>query len=172
MANVEDIFANLSAHMVEGLMVHDQMASYYKFLNLHSYAECHEEHYWEESKNYLCLKDYYLKHHKKLIKELPIANPKIIPANWYNYMKKDVDITTKRNAVKTGMEKWVKWETDTKNLYEQSYKDLMDLGEVADAIFLKKFIKAVTHELADIEEWYIIKQDSDFGMNAILADQE
>lgn len=48
----------------------------------------------------------------------------------------------------------------------------MDLGEVADAIFLKKFIKAVTHELADIEEWYIVKQDSDFGMNAILADQE
>ena len=45
MASVEDIFANLSAHMIEGLMIHDQMASYYKFLNLRSYAECHEERY-------------------------------------------------------------------------------------------------------------------------------
>ena len=31
---------------------------------------------------------------------------------------------------------------------------------------------ATPAELADIEEWYIVKQDSDFGMNAILADQE
>lgn len=81
MANVGEIFANLSAHMVEGLMIHDQMSSYYAFLNLPKYAECHAERYWEESKNYMCLKDYYFKHHERLLKENPITNPKLIPSN-------------------------------------------------------------------------------------------
>jgi len=29
----------------------------------------------------------------------------------------DVDVNTKRNAVKDLMDKWVKWERDTKKLY-------------------------------------------------------
>lgn len=78
---IEDIFAELAAHMIKGLMVHDQMRDYYDFLNLKGYAKCHEYHYWEESKNYLCLKHYYFKHHNRLIKEMPIENPKIIPSS-------------------------------------------------------------------------------------------
>ena len=78
---VEDIFSDLAAHMIKGLMVHDQMASYYDFLNLSTYATRHELHYEQENKSYFCLKHYYLKHHKKLIKEQKIENPEIIPVN-------------------------------------------------------------------------------------------
>ena len=104
-ATVEDIFAEIAAHMIKGLMIHDQMADYYCILNLKGYAKCHEYHYWEESKNYLYLKHYYFKHHSKLLKEVAIENPKMVPASWFNYTKEDVDVNTKRNAVKTGLEK-------------------------------------------------------------------
>ena len=118
MASVEEIYSNISAHMVKGLMIHDQMASYYYFLNLEGYGKCHEYHYWEESKNYLCLKKYYFKHHEKLIKEKSIENPQIIPSSWINYTKEQVDINTKRSSVKSGLEKWISWEEETKKLYE------------------------------------------------------
>lgn len=43
------------------------------------------------------------------------------------------------------------WETDTKLLYEQSYKELMDIGEVEDALFVKHMIKNVSCELAKVQ---------------------
>lgn len=38
MASVEEIFSKLASHMIEGLMMHDQLASYFLFLNLNGYA--------------------------------------------------------------------------------------------------------------------------------------
>lgn len=39
---VEEIFTELSAHMIQGLMFHDQINSYYLFLGLNKYACDHE----------------------------------------------------------------------------------------------------------------------------------
>lgn len=104
---VEEIFAELSAHMVKGLMIHDQMANYYCFLNLKGYTKCHTYHYLRENKDYIELNHYYHVHHNRLIKERPIENPKVIPNSWYAYARNDVDTTSKRNGVKAGLEKWV-----------------------------------------------------------------
>ena len=172
MATVEEIYSNISAHMVKGLMIHDQMASYYYFLNLEGYGKCHEYHYWEESKNYLCLKKYYFKHHEKLIKEKSIENPQIIPSSWINYTKEQVDINTKRSSVKSGLEKWVNWEEETKKLYEKSYADLIAIGCVGDALFISKFLKDVDCELAHIKKCYIKLQDCDFSIESIIGDQK
>ena len=76
---VEEIFSELSAHMIQGLMVHDQMAAYYSFLTLKGYCRCHAYHYLKESDNYMKLNHYYHKHHDKLIKEKAVTDPKIIP---------------------------------------------------------------------------------------------
>ena len=53
----EEIFSHLSSHMIKGLMIHDQLASAYKFLNLCGYSKCHEYHYFEESRTYRCLQN-------------------------------------------------------------------------------------------------------------------
>lgn len=105
MDSIETIFSNLAKHMVTGLMIHDQFESYYSFLNFPAYAKCHEEQYHKESCNYLCLKKHYMEMHDKLIQEQSIANPQTIPPTWINYKRMDVDVNTKRNAVKTGLEK-------------------------------------------------------------------
>ena len=93
---VEEIFTELSAHMIQGLM-------------LNKYACNHECHYREESESYLRLKQHYFRYHNKLIKDKEIdTDLEVIPRSWYNYERKDVDINTKRNAVKEGYEKWIK----------------------------------------------------------------
>ena len=169
---VEEIFAELSSHMVQGLMIHDQMSSYYYFLNLKGYAKCHEYHYWSESANYLKLKKHYFKHHNKLIKEKDFADPGVIPKSWYAYERKDVDATTKRNAVKTGFEKWIEWEKATITLYEKMYKELFALGLMCDADFVMCLIHDTCCELTDAESGYINKKTLDFEIGPILAEQE
>ena len=81
MATVETIFAELAQRVINGLMIHEQFESYYSFLNLPKYAECHRNRYREESELYLKLKEYYMDTHNKLIKEQPIENPHTVPVN-------------------------------------------------------------------------------------------
>ena len=77
---LEEIFSEISAHMIKGLMVHDQMSRYYCFLNLKGYEACHKYHYFCESKAYSDLNCFFCSHHEKLIKEKAVSDPKIIPS--------------------------------------------------------------------------------------------
>ena len=152
-------------------MIHDQMSSYYDFLNLCGYQKCHEYHYWCESASYLKLKHHYFKYHSKLIKEKQIDNPNAIPKSWYNYEREDVDVSTKRNGVKAGLEKWIDWEKETKDLYEKMYKELIMLNEINDAKFIEKLICDVTHEWAQAKEEYLNIKAVDFDIEYVLMEQ-
>ena len=37
---VDEVFSRLTAHMVKGFMMHDQMATAYNFLGLKGYKKC------------------------------------------------------------------------------------------------------------------------------------
>lgn len=168
---IEEIFSHLSAHMIKGLMIHDQLATAYDFLNLCGYKKCHEYHYFEESYNYRCLQDYYLEHFHKLIPEEKIDNPETIPANWHKYSRPEVDANTKRAAVKDFMKKWVDWEKDTKALLESSYKELYELGEVGAALKIAKFIKGNCKELAKAQEKQMYLENISYDISTILSEQ-
>ena len=168
---VEDIFSRLSAHMAKGLMIHDQIATAFGFLNLCGYQKEHEYHFYEESKNYRCLQDYYLSHYHKLIPEEEIENPQIIPANWRRYSKMDVDINTRRNAIKDLMKKWINWEEEAKKLFEDSYIELYNAGEVATAMKIKEFLLDTTQELAHAQCKLISLEAMDYDMAQIVSEQ-
>ena len=152
---VEEIFSNISTHMAKGLLIHSQMASLYGFLNLCGYQKCHEYHYYEESHNYRCLQNFFLAHYNKMIHENPVEQPEIIPNNWYKFTKIEVDANNKRSAVKDLMKKWVEWEKETKTLFESSYKQLYELGEINGALKIGSFITDVSEELVDAQEKHI-----------------
>ena len=152
---LEEIFAKISTHMAKGLLIHSQMASLYGFLNLRGYQRCQEYHYYEETKNYRCLQNFFLMYCNKLIQEEVVEQPNIIPSNWYKYPKMEVDINNKRSAVKDLMKKWVEWEKETKVLLELSYKQLYELGEINCAFKIGYFIEDVSKELADAQEQQI-----------------
>ena len=145
---VEEIFSQIAAHMIEGLMVHSQLSDYYGFLGLKGYQECHKYHYFAENANYKKIANYYLKHYDKLVLDMPFKNPDVIPESWFKYSRHDVNDVTRKTAIQAGIEKWVNWEKQTKKLYEYYYQELMKLNEVAAAIELRKYIKDVDNELA------------------------
>lgn len=168
---LEEIFTELANHMLKGIMIHEQLSEYYNFLGLEGYQKCHEYRFIDECIEYKCFVEYYTNHNNKLITGIKAVSSDIIPESWYKYHRQDVDANTKRNAVKNGLKTWVEWETETKDLYEKMYKELMELGEVADAKIVCKLIENVDHELAQVESYMLNKTATDFNLTEIISEQ-
>lgn len=168
---IEEIYSNINEHMINGLMLHDQLANYYDFLGLGGYKRCHEYHYFKENMAYRSLNRYFINHHNKLIPEAKFDNISIIPNSWYEHVREDVDISTKKNGVKMGLEKWVEWERKTKKLYEQMYKEAMEIGEVASAHKIMCLVKDVDCELKKAERYWLNKESIGYDMTAIVEEQ-
>lgn len=169
---VEEIFSQVSKHMIEGIMIHSQMADYYNFLGLKGYSKCHEYHFLNENCNFRKLSWYYLKHFNKLMPELPNDNPNVIPSAWFKYLRQDVDASTRKTAIQGGIEKWVGWEHNTKVFYQNMYKELLNLNEVAAAKELEKYISDVDNELAYAKQRHLEDKAIDFDIFDIIAKQE
>lgn len=169
---VEEIFSQVSKHMIDGIMTHSQLADYYNFIGLKGYSKCHEYHFLIENNNFRKLCCYYIKHFNKLIPELPNDNPHIIPAAWYNHTRVDVDGNTRKTAIQSGIEKWVNWEYNTKVFYQNMYGKLIEIHEVAAAEELEKYISDVDNELAFAQQKHIENKAIDYDIFDIIAKQD
>ena len=169
---IEEIFNRLASHMIQGIMIHDEMAQAYEYLNLFGLSKCHTSHALEEKKNYLCLSHYYITHYFKLLQVENLPASKLIPETWYKYTTQAVDSGTKRNAVKEFMEKWVKWEQDTKKLYQEMRQELINLGEVAAALYIDKYICDVDKELCHAQKKLNKLETIGYDINFIISWQE
>lgn len=70
------------------------------------------------------------------------------------------------------MLKWINWEKETKQFYEQKFQQLMQLGEVAAAIFLKGYICDVSHELKGAEQELLDLKATNYDMVMIIEKQK
>ena len=169
---VKDVFAKLKAHMLEGIVFHDEMARYYGFLNLKGYEKCHEYHYAEESKAYRDLCRYYLSRFHEFIPVEPMNRPNVIPESWYKATMKDVDKGTKQSGVKSGIEKWVEWEKKTKSLYQDMYLSLIEIGEPAAAMKVACYVKDVDMELKYAEMKHITLEGIGYDLPTVVSKQD
>lgn len=168
---IKEIYSEIAEHMIKGMMIHEQMANYYDFLGLKGYKRCHEYHFLKETCAYRGICRYFINHHNMLIPEVQFESPEVIPESWYNHERHDVDAGTKKGAVKTGLTKWLEWETDTKRLYERMYKEAMEIGEVASAMKIKCLVKDADCELKSVERYYLNKEAIGYDLGAIIAEQ-
>lgn len=168
---VEEIFAALSFHMKKGLVIHDELASAYGFLHLCGYQAYHEDQYMVEAHEYRKLNNYFLSHYNKLITSVDFEHPEIIPQHWYKYTRQDVDMNTKREAIRTLMQEWINWEKETHILLQQSYQQLQENGEIAAAQFLTECIVDNSQELSHAEEILIDLESHNYDMSLILGEQ-
>ena len=168
---VAEIFSELSAHMVRGLMTHSDFADYYYFLNLCGYGDLHLEHYIEESLAHRDLQKWYIIHYNRLLPQNKIDYESVIPESWYKYKRTDVDANTIEKAVRNGLETWVAWETETKELYEKMFKELMMMDEISAALYVKKLVEDVTEELCTAQDCHLKKKATDYSISDIIAEQ-
>lgn len=171
----EDIFSQLISHMIKGLMVHTQLAEYFAFLGFNGFQYEQEHHYIEESKSYRKIFNYYINQFNKLINENKVDNPKLIPANWYNVNRFDVDAVTKRKGVKNGFEEWKKWEIETKQTYEIYYKEILEIDDISSRLIIEKLIEDVSEEIRTINKRILELEDIEYDLiyiNEIQKDLE
>lgn len=169
---VDEIFSKIAEHMLHGIMFHEQVANCYGFLSLPGYKKCHEYHYYSEICNYRCLYNYCLDHCNKLIKIGEVKNPNVINTGWYKYTREEVDVNTKRTAVRDLVKNWADWEKETKKLLEDSYKSLYELGEIAAAIKIACFIEDVDKELKCAQNKHIRLESTGYDINNIISEQD
>lgn len=169
---VSEVFSKIAAHMVEGMMLHDQMADYYDFLGLMGFKRMHEYHFLREAADMRGISRYYLNHYNYLLPSVEVKDPAIVPSGWYKYHRKDIDASTKRQAIRTGMEKWCAWEEATKKLYQESYSTLCDMGEVAAACKVKELVSDVDMELKCADRLHIKLQSVDYDLCTIFLMQD
>ena len=162
---VEEIFGKIAAIMIKGMMTHEQFADYYDFLGLCGYKRCHEYHSILEGYEYRKLNRFYINYYNKLVPESPVENPHIIPESWYRYTRQDVDNNTKQKAVKEGLEKWLKWEKEVRQMYCDFYKELTELHEIKAAMYVEELICGVSKEIKSIERYYLnLRADGYFAL--------
>lgn len=166
-----EIFCRISAHQITGLMLHEQMADYYDFLGLRGYKRMHEYHYFEESAAMRSVHRYFINHFGRLILSAHPTNPAVIPSGWGNYSRFDVDVSTKRRAIKDGFVKWREWETETKKLYQESYKSLCEIGEIAAASKVRQLLEKVDQELKCVERMKLELDSVDYDLGVIMPCQ-
>lgn len=157
MATVEAIYVELLSHCMRGIEFHSELIDLYLFLGRETDADFHRRQCKDELHRYWCLKKYYMTHHNKLLKETDWESVSIIPNSWHNYARMDVDDATRRNYCKEAIDQWIKYETETKELFEKKYGEFISLGRVADATFLQEFICEVSEELAHAQKVKIEK---------------
>lgn len=165
--NLQEIYSKISSHLVKGLMIHSQLSSYYSFLGLNGYSKFHQHQYLEESANYANLLQYYTKHHNMLIQDSQVLDPEIIPLDWTDKLRADVSPNDLPKLMSYAQNRWVLWERRTKDLLQQSYKELIALGEIASAEYIAKYIKDVDDELAYAESEMLLLESTGYDMSYI-----
>ena len=166
------IYSEINTHMITALMLHDQMADLYDFLNLHGFKRMHEYQHIAESLERRKLKRYVLNHHNKLVMDENVDNPKVIPTEWYGYSRYDVSPQVRVQSLSKSFQRYRDWETLTKNKLCSASKMMFDLGYIADYEFVSELLKDVDVELKYLE-WLDLKLKAcDYDIQYVLEIQD
>lgn len=96
----------------------------------------------------------------------------VIPQGWYQHTRYDVDVSTKRNAVRDGFKRWIDYEKDTKQFLMNMSQRLEQANEREAARKLDYLIDHVQKEIEHAEEKMMALENSGYDMNYILQEQE
>ena len=167
-----EVFTKIDTHMKTGMILHDQLANYYDFLGLMGFKRIHEYHFLREAVSMRGLNRYVINHHNMLIDDGEMHIESAIPQAWHKSTRRDVGISTKRSAVKSGMEMWTDWERKTKKLYEECYCALCEAGEIAASRKIRQLVTDVDMELKEADRLALKMQAIDYDMQTMILMQD
>lgn len=168
MDNINDIFGTISSHMLEGIMMHDQLYRFFLFLRLNKFAKKQEDQYKDESKEYHKINKYFITHKNRLIKWIPIEISEYIPREWYESNRRDITPKDVREGTIFALSSWISWEEESLELYKRCYTDALNLGNVEDLTILQDLVDDVSKELKEANELRILLSGMNFDPIEIL----
>lgn len=168
---VHEIYTTLANRMIGAIMIHTQLAQLFTFIDLMPDARKQESQLQDETHGYSELNKYYSQHHHLV---LFADNPPQIDILSLNVFKKSNDELTSEDKVgliQHGLQEWIEWERKSKVIYEDAYRELIDLSEVASAEFVMRYVRDVDQELNDAEKLYRVRDGIGWDLSAIYDKQ-
>lgn len=168
---IEDIFSKMATHMVEGLMIHDQLSQVFCYLNLYGYEKIHLHQYKDESDSYKDIARYYILNQDCPVRLGRVNDPGILNQSWFATKRSDVRPSSLKQIVGDCFKRWVDWESDTKALYQTLYTEAMSIGEVSAAAKILDYVVEVSEELIKAKDILLRLESTDFDLVAIYDEQ-
>lgn len=161
----------MAAHMVEGLMIHDQLSQAFCYLRLYGYEKIHLHQYEDESRDYKDIARYYILRKGRPVSIGRVNDPGILNQSWFSTLSQDVRPSTKKQIVEDCFKRWVSWEEDTKCLYQKLYSEALSIGEVSDAAKILDHAIEVDEELVKARDVLFRLESVDFDLVVINDEQ-
>ena len=165
--SIYEVFTTLANRMVGAMMIHTQLNQLFVFVDLIPDVRRQEQQLLDETHGYSELNKYYAQHHHGLL----IADnpPQIDILNLNVFQKSTNELTPedKMNLIQYGTKEWVEWEMESKEIYEDAYKNLLNISEVAAAEFVMRYVRDVDQELKDAKLLYRVRDGINWDLPTI-----
>lgn len=162
-----EIFTQLSDRMVGAMMIHTQLTELFTFLDLATDAKRQKKQLHEETDGLLKLEKYFAQHYQMLITAENPPQVNILNLVMLKGENSTLNPDDRIYLIQYGMKEWIKWEKQSKIIYEDAYRNLMEISEVAAAEFVMRYVKDVDKELRDAEFLYRTRDAIDWDLPTI-----
>lgn len=166
-----NVFTKLANRMVGAMMTHTQLTELFNFIDLKADAKRQQKQLHEETDGLLKLEKYAAQHHHILITS---DNPPQVDILNLGMLKEPNDKLSPDNKIyliQYAMKEWIEWERESKIMYEDAYRNLVDMSEIATAEFVLEYVKDVDKELRDAELLYRVRDAIDWDLATIYDKQ-
>ena len=140
---MHEIFKKLSNRMVGAMMIHTQLTELFNFIDLESDAKRQRKQLHEESDGLLKLEKYAAQHHHMLITSDNPPQVDILNLDILEHPNDKLSPDDKIHLIQYALKEWIEWEKKSKVIYEDSYRNLVDMSEIAAADFVLQYAKDV-----------------------------
>lgn len=170
--DIKELFAKLAKHKCEGVLFHNCLADYFDFLSYTGFKCMQEYRFICESLELRKLHQYFIEHFNMLIPYSDIEHDSPIPKAWNDFTRQEVDIDARRNAVIDCFDKWVEWEKKTKEVLEDCFVELTNMGEIAAAEWVGECITSQAKELKVAEKMQLKLMTVNYDHDCMFSIQD
>lgn len=168
---VKEIFTKLSNRMVGAMMLHTQLTELFAFINLAKDMDRQKKQLHKETDGLLKLEEYCAQHHHIFITANSPPQIDILNLGMLKESNSKLNPDDYVYLIQYGMKEWIKWEKESKVVYENAYRDLVSISEIAAADFVMQYVRDVDNELMDAELLYKIRDAIDWDLATICENQ-
>ena len=166
-----NVFTKLANRMVGAMMIHTQLTELFNFIDLKSDAKRQKKQLHEESDGLLKLEKYVAQHHHMLITSNNPPQVDILNIGILKQHNDELSPDNKIYLIQYAMKEWIEWEKESKIMYEDAYRNLVDMSEIATADFVLQYVRDVDKELRDAELLYRVRDAIDWDLATIYDKQ-
>lgn len=166
-----NIFTKLANRMVGAMMVHTQLTELFNFIDLKSDAKRQKKQLHEETDGLLKIEKYAAQHHHILTTSNNPPQVDILNLSMLKQQNDELSPDNKIYLIQYAIKEWIEWERESKIIYEDAYRNLVDMSEIAAADFVLQYVRDVDKELRDAELLYRVRDAIDWDLATIYDEQ-